>query len=192
MTKKLLAAGSVLALSLLLASCSGGAQPNDNDTTTAPTSSSSSEPGVATGEPSPGKPDATAPNGDEATVKAAILKVQKDVEVDAESNITGPLAESLAKVEAAFPDEDPFLSEFIKTLDIKIDENSVKIDKEAGTATLSGTSTPDPDSEPYPIVYNFAYENGLWKLSDIVVTDEKNQPSPLSGVLETLTGVATK
>lgn len=186
MKKKLLAAGSVLAMSLLLASCAPGEEANTDEVKPSSSSSSTSEPGVATGEPTTETGDSS-PTGDQEAIKTAILKVQKDVEVDAESNIAGTLADSLAKVEAKFPDEKPFLSEFIKSLNIKLDESSLSVDSATGQATVNGTTT--PGDTPYPAVANFVYQDGSWKLTDILI-DDNGQQTTLSSGLEQLAGVS--
>lgn len=188
MKKKILAAGSVLAISLLLASCAPGEDTTTDEVKPSSSSSSTSEPGVATGEPTSETGDSS-PTGDQEAIKSAILKVQKDLEVNAEENIAGTLAESLAKVEAKFPDEKPFLSEFIKSLKIQLDESTLTVDSATGQATISGTSTPGDTA--YPAVSTFVYQDGTWKLTDVLI-DDNGQQTTLSNGLEQLAGVANQ
>lgn len=176
MTKKLLAAGSVLFLGLLLAGCG-----TTNDTYVIGEESAntpSSQEAESTEKPSPGN------ENQKDTVANNILETEKNLTINAEENITGSIQSSLDKINQTFGTGKINLNDFMKSFQPKANIDTLVVDAESKTATVEGKTT--LEGSEYPTTFKYVYVDNQWKLDDFSLTNAKGEQYSVSVIIEAM------
>ena len=172
MTKKLLAAGSILFLSLFLASCGASTETYfiGEDTKTATSS--------------------TDENDNAENAKKEIMKLKEKLIIEAEANITGPLKDLSNKMHQTPPDDWDGFKSFLIPLNINIDESTINVDTSTGFANATGTIT----FEGKEVLTEYTFNNleGTWKLNDLVLTNSQGDKASYSALMEEALKAALK
>lgn len=163
MSKKLLAAGSVLFLGILLAGCG-----TSNDTYFI------------------GEENKTVTSSEEKSnvedAKKEIIVLKDKLLIDAEANITVPLKDISDKIHQTPPDDWDGFKSFLISLNIRIDESSIDIDNSTGFANATGMIT--IEGREVPTEYTFNNLDGSWKLNDLVLINSKGDKASYSALLD--------